>query len=654
MVSSDLVNGEELADGQSVTAHQAANPAAKRATKPEAKQGAAMGAPDATAAIAARPLSFGPSGARLFGWYHAGAAPHRSTGVVLCAPIGAEGISAYGTYTELAERLAAEGFPVLRFDYHGTGDSSGRDEDPARVSAWRDSVLAAVETVRRLAGVQDVALFGVRFGATLAAEAAAVAGGATGSSSPSIASLVLWAPCVTGRQFARELRASGLLKGSSGDTAAAERGVQGVEAFGFLYTEATLAQMSGLDLRKLERRPASRALLIARDDLPGDGGLVSSFRTLGVTVEYRELAGYAAMMQEPHNSVVPDALLDEIVVWLAEQHPTRAAPPEARRSPVALAGDDDNELREGGVREVPIFFGEQQNLFGIVAEPNERPVDGTASGGVAVLMLNVGTNHRVGPNRMYVKMARAWAERGFASLRFDLAGIGDSRAADEFSETKLYSKQSVHDVRRAMDALARQRGYDRFVLMGLCSGAYVAFQTALADSRVAGQVLLNPRRLVWKEGDTLQSAMQRTFKSTHFYRQALRDPATWRRLLRGQLDVRGVAGRVATLAMARARRTVSGLLGVGPSEDDVLLHMRQLSRRGTRTLILVGTEDDGLDYLEYHLGAKGQKMRHEPNFAMQFIHGTDHTFTQVKTQDDLAEMVRVYLAGLGGRGAATP
>lgn len=631
MVSFGLVNGEEIADGKGVASDHAA----------------AMGVRDATAAIAARPLSFGPAGARLFGWYHAGAAPHRSTAAVLCAPIGAEAISAYGTYTELAERLAAEGFPVLRFDYHGTGDSSGRDEDPARVSAWRDSVLAAIETVKRLAGAEEVALFGVRFGATLAAEAAVVAGSPTKSSGgPAVASLVLWAPCLTGRQFARELRAAGMLKtaGSAERTPA-----EGVEAFGFLYTEATLAEMASLDLRRLERRPAARALLIARDDLPGDGGLASSLRALGVTVDYRELPGYAAMMQEPHDSVVPDALLGEIVAWLSAQHPTRAAAAgEPRRASTVLAGD--NELREGGVREVPIFFGEQQNLFGIVAEPSQRPVDGSAAGGIVVLMLNVGTNHRVGPNRMYVKMARAWAEQGFSSLRFDLAGIGDSRAADEFSETKLYSKQSVNDVRRAMDALAVQRGYDRFVLMGLCSGAYVAFQTALADSRVAGQVLLNPRRLVWKEGDTLQSAMQRTFKSTHYYRQALKDPATWSRLFRGQLDVRGVAGRVATLAVARARRTLTGLLGLGPSEEDVLLHMRGLARRGTHTLILVGTEDDGLDYLEYHLGAKGQKMRHEPNFAMQFIDGTDHTFTQVKTQDRLAEMVRVYLAGLGDGG----
>ena len=43
-----------------------------------------------------------------------------------------------------------------------------------------------------------------------------------------------------------------------------------------------------------------------------------------------------------------------------------------------------------------------------------------------VVLLNAGIIHRIGPNRLYVQLARRLASRGHAVLRFDLAGIGDS------------------------------------------------------------------------------------------------------------------------------------------------------------------------------------------------------------------------------------
>jgi hypothetical protein len=41
-------------------------------------------------------------------------------------------------------------------------------------------------------------------------------------------------------------------------------------------------------------------------------------------------------------------------------------------------------------------------------------------------MFNMGANHRIGPRRINVKLARVLAARGVSSLRFDLGGVGDS------------------------------------------------------------------------------------------------------------------------------------------------------------------------------------------------------------------------------------
>lgn len=582
-------------------------------------------------AASAVPIAFGDPATRCFGWFHPAAEPARPTGVVLCRPIGYEGTCAYETYTQLAERLAQDGFAVIRFDYHGTGDSIGDDADPDRVAAWRACIHAALDELQRLGGVTRLALFGVRIGATLAAAVARERGGVDG--------LVLWAPCPTGRAFVRELRAAGTLHRhapASGQPAQDDD----LQTLGTLYTAQTLRDLAALDAEPQPVRPAPRALFITRDDLPTSPKLPQAWREAGIDTEVADWPGYAAMMAETHEQDVPAGTLDGILAWLRAGEPLApAAPPGPRHAP------EQRDAVFAGVRETPLLFGDAAagGLFGILAEPADLGAAG-ARAETAILMINVGTNHRVGPNRLYVRMARAWAARGYRSLRFDLAGMGDSRSAAGYAHTRLYSKASTLDVGAAIEALAR-RGVRRFVLVGLCSGAYVAFQTALADARVTGLVLINPRRLDWSEGETLQSAMQRSYKSSHFYRRAMLQPRTYLRLLQGDIDVRGIAGRLATLTRVRAERAARRLLGHAPGEENVLANMRALTERGTDILLIVAEADDGLDYLEYHLGPRGRLMRQAANFRMLMVPGADHTLSQADSQQTVIEAVRAHLEG---------
>lgn len=588
-------------------------------------------APGAPGAV---PIAFGEESTRCFGWFHAAQAPARPTGVVLCRPVGYEGTCAYETYTQLAERLAQDGFAVIRFDYHGTGDSIGDDSDPDRVPAWQACIDAALDELTRLGGVSRLALFGVRIGATLATNVARARGG--------VDSIVLWAPCPTGRAFVRELRAAGTLRKHAPQPGVADD--DDLETLGTLYTGQTLRDLQGLDAEPGPAGgppPAPRALFIDRDDLPGSPRLAKAWRDAGVATETVDWPGYAAMMAEPHETDVPGSTLDGIVAWLRAGEPaqTPATPPAPTQAPV------QRDAVFAGVREKPLLFGEQPDggagLFGILAEPADLAAAGDRAE-TAILMINVGTNHRVGPNRLYVKMARAWAARGYRALRFDLAGIGDSRSAAGYANNRLYSKGSTVDVGAAIERLS-QLGVQRFILVGLCSGAYVAFQTALADPRVAGLVLINPRRLDWSEGETLQSAMQRSYKSSHFYKRAMLEPATYKRLLQGDIDVRGIAGRLATLARAHAERATRRLLGRAPAEENVLANMKLLSRRGTDLLLIVAEADDGLDYLEYHIGPRGKLMRQAPNFRMLMVSGADHTLSQADSQQHVIETVREHL-----------
>jgi pimeloyl-ACP methyl ester carboxylesterase len=72
----------------------------------------------------------------------------------------------------LAHALAAEGFHVVRFDYHGVGDSTGVHQEFVLHEPYTDDLAAATAELRR-AGVSRVAFLGDCFGARTALAGAA-------------------------------------------------------------------------------------------------------------------------------------------------------------------------------------------------------------------------------------------------------------------------------------------------------------------------------------------------------------------------------------------------------------------------------------------------------------------------------------------------
>lgn len=135
------------------------------------------------------------------------------------------------------------------------------------------------------------------------------------------------------------------------------------------------------------------------------------------------------------------------------------------------------------MNEIPVVFGAERHLVGTLTLPTE----GTPAKAAFVLM-NAGVVHRIGPHRINVKLARHLAQLGFASLRFDLSGQGDSRVPVSALD---FAQQAVADIRAAMDHVARTADVHRFVIAGICSGADNGWSTAQADPRVVGLCMLD-------------------------------------------------------------------------------------------------------------------------------------------------------------------
>ncbi len=136
------------------------------------------------------------------------------------------------------------------------------------------------------------------------------------------------------------------------------------------------------------------------------------------------------------------------------------------------------------MKERPISFGSHGGLVGVACEPD----GGSAPGAPGFVFFNIGLNHRVGPQRVQVELARALAGAGIPSLRFDLSGLGDSEPR---AEVQSEEERAVLDLKEARDALQKRCGTSSFVLVGLCSGTDGVYAASRQDPRVKGGLYID-------------------------------------------------------------------------------------------------------------------------------------------------------------------
>lgn len=386
---------------------------------------------------------------------------------MLAPPVGREARAARRALRGAARLLAARGFVVLRFDYLGTGDSSGALDAPELDRAWTDSVASAVELLRTCE-LDDVSVVGMRLGATIAGTSAI-------ENDLSLSALVLWDPCDSGRSYLRELSALEALRREHVDVE--EDGA--VETAEFVFSARAVEAIRRLRLSTLEVRPlAARVLVLTRPDRPILDRLRS--RLEHEHVDWGLAEDQAALVDvDPLHAAMPQHSIERIVDWLASSRTPPGAfkvPPSSHDSVVLV--DGAAPVAERSVRLGP---GE---LFGIVTEPTAG-IDGPL-----VVFLNVSIEEHTGPSRLWVELARRWATAGLECVRFDLTGLGDSPLHPGTSEPSMYDPRWQTDMTDVARAL-RPKDPSDVVLVGLCSGAFLAVEAGLA-LRSRGVCVINP------------------------------------------------------------------------------------------------------------------------------------------------------------------
>lgn len=143
-----------------------------------------------------QPFWIAAGGRRLYAALHPASAPPCPIGVVCVPPLLHEQPRSRRFVTEVASGLAARGVPCLRFDFHGSGDSSGSG-DELDFASMRTDLASAVDALKARTGVGRVALLAWR-GAALPVEAWLRA-------TPPVDFAIFWEPIVDGMDWLAEL-----------------------------------------------------------------------------------------------------------------------------------------------------------------------------------------------------------------------------------------------------------------------------------------------------------------------------------------------------------------------------------------------------------------------------------------------------------------
>jgi len=291
--------------------------------------------------------------------------------------------------------------------------------------------------------------------------------------------------------------------------------------------------------------------------------------------------------------------------------------------------------------EQAVLFGQTAPMVGVLTDPSE----GTKRQDAAVVLLNAGIVHRVGPSGLYVKLARRLAGLGYVVVRFDGSGIGDSEVRRDHLP---FEKSAVLETIEVMDYVTRARGVHKFVLVGICSGAVTAFKTACEDRRVTGAALLNAQGF-HQSGRWNAYAMNPGW--VREYWRNLRSVRSWRNALTGRTQYRRLIG----VMLGQIKIIVSRDKAVSAVATSLASQLAGVVERNIRLLFMFSKGDHSANYLNLMMGGQKKSFRASGLITEETIIGADHTFTRMAHQQRVIDTVEGWLVrtrpeGVGVRG----
>jgi pimeloyl-ACP methyl ester carboxylesterase len=275
-------------------------------------------------------------------------------------------------------------------------------------------------------------------------------------------------------------------------------------------------------------------------------------------------------------------------------------------------------------KEQVALLGRDSSLVSIITRPAAPEVGDRP----AVVILNTGIIHRVGHHRMYVALSRLLAGAGHTVVRFDINGIGDSAPA---KDRMPLLAACLEQIREVIDSIAQTYRIERFVLVGLCSGADHAILHAFKDERVAGLVLLDP---------TLPPTPRYYF---HYVLQRLTNARSWLSVITGSSGlIRLVTTHLTQLLRAEGNSPETLTLQSLQFSPHLARCYRALARRSVKMLAVFTCISPRHTYPHQILDAFPETAR-GGSLRLGYFPESDHHFSPPQARSRLLRIIADWL-----------
>ena len=197
---------------------------------------------------------------------------------------------------------------------------------------------------------------------------------------------------------------------------------------------------------------------------------------------------------------------------------------------------DSSASPSGRVMREPISFSvDGSRVVGML----DSPPLGVCRQTTGVVMLNSDDGCRLGPHRLWIRLAERLCREGYPCLRFDYRGCGDSEGPEGSPPGHI----GLMDALAAEHILRERTGTHHSVLVGICYGAEIGLLAARCCPTVCGVVACSVGRYVTTAG--YKRALQHGSHYLWAYARKLLQRQTWSKLVRGQVNGRFILGGLA-------------------------------------------------------------------------------------------------------------
>ncbi len=464
----------------------------------------------------------------------------------------------------------------------------------------------------------------------------------------------MWEPIVKGKRYIRELVAVSRLSATASD-----QNLPYIESAGFLMSEATASAIKKINLLHHQPSVTGSVYCLFRETTAAGEELLQLLHHADIRVNSDELPGFTDMMAEPQDTVLPEQAVDTTIRWLQSRSHEEAKLPSPQTQCTASqpnftssivfdkskdSSGDGRETRTEfiAIKESVCWYSPEQQLFGVLC----CPATGSDTNKPLVILANSGSVHHVGPNRVYTHIARQLAACGVSSLRIDIQGIGESCALNSSNKNHPYQDSAVSDVFSAIHYVIDQGLASTVTLAGICSGAYSAFHSALAQNThklpIAEIILINPLTFYWRDDMPLDiPSIYQTVKDSKHYAKSLRSLASWKKLISGKASVGYITSFVGRRLAERLRQGVAETTEwFSGSKSELATDLQTIIDQSIHIVFVFASTDPGLDIVNLEAKRTFQRGLRSGAVELCVIDGADHTFSKTAKREALYQFFR--------------